>query len=48
MTQLPVTYKDLAKFLHPFNNTIYKFTYELWIAAIKKYKNSNWIDYYKE
>ena len=27
MTHLLVTYKDLAKFLHPFNNTIYIYIY---------------------
>ena len=25
MTHLPVTYKDLVRLLHPFNNTIYNF-----------------------
>ena len=50
MTHLPVTYKDLAKFLHPFNNTIYNFTY-IYILTLnssnqKKKKSS--IDYQEQ
>ena len=36
MIHLPVTYKDLAKFLLPFDNTIYNFTYILTLNSSDK------------
>ena len=41
MTHLPVNYKDLAKFLHPFNNTVYNFTYILNLNSSDKKKKKN-------
>ena len=40
MSHLLVTYKDLAKFLHPFNNTIYNFTY-IYILTLNSSNKKN-------
>ena len=42
MTHLPVTYKDLVRLLHPFNNTIYNF-FDILIlnSSNQKKKNNN-------